>query len=268
MVNLDIMSIPKPEIELADALAGIGNTFRGRLLKSYNGLKTAFAEGNFDACGLRAGRFCEVLLRWAQVELTGKYTPFGTQISNFKAECEALEQKPKTAGHESIRILIPRAVSFLYTFRNKRGIGHEGGDVDANKIDAATVVRIADWCICELIRLQYPISLEEAQAMCDGVAERQLPQIWEILGKKRVLTKGLRYREQTLLLLYSSHDSAVPAEDLFEWIEHSNQASYRKNVLKKMHKDRLIEYDQENQMVTISPLGISKVENELLGSKK
>ncbi len=262
------MSIPKPEIELADALAGINGKFRSRLIKSYNGLKTAFAEGNFDACGLRSGRFCEVLLRWAQAELRGTHTLFGEKIPNFKAECEALEQEPKTAGHESIRILIPRAISFLYTLRNKRGIGHEGGDVDANKIDAATAVRIADWCICELIRLQYPISLEEAQAICDGVAERQLPQIWEVLGRKRVLTKGLTYQDQTLLLLYSSPDSAVPSEDLFVWAEHSNQASYRNKVLKKMHGNRLIEYDQENQMVIISPLGINKVENELLDRKK
>lgn len=262
------MSIPKPETELADALAGISGKFRSRLLRSYNGLKTAFAEGNFDTCGIRSGRFCEVLLRWAQAELMGTYTPFGTKISNFKSECEALEQTPKAAGHESIRILIPRAISFLYTLRNKRGIGHEGGDVDANKIDAATAVRIADWCICELIRLQYPISLEEAQAMCDRVAERQLSKIWEVLGKKRVLIKGLTYQNQTLLLLYSSHDSAVPSEDLFEWTEHSNQASYRKNVLKKMHGNRLIEYDQENQMVIISPLGIDKVESELLDRGK
>lgn len=258
------MSTPKPNIELADALAGVSGSFRGRLLKAYNGLKTAFLDGNFDTCGLRAGRFCEVLLRWAQAELIGAYTPFGTKISNFKNECDALERTPRAAGHESVRILIPRALSFLYTLRNKRGIGHEGGDVDANEIDAATAVRLADWCICELIRLKYAISLEEAQAICDAIAERQLPQIWDVFGKKRVLIKGLSYPNQTLLLLYSSHESAVPSEDLFAWTEHSNQASFRKDVLKKMHKNRLIEYDQENQMVAISPLGVEKVENELL----
>ena len=258
------MSTPKPDIELKDALAGIDSSFRGRLLKSYNGLKTAFLDGNYDACGLRAGRFCEVLLRWAQNEVMGSFTPFGTKLTNFKGECEVLENTPKTAGHESVRILIPRALSFLYTLRNKRGIGHEGGDVDANEIDAATAVRLADWCICELIRLQYPISLEEAQALCDALAARQLPQIWEVFGKKRVLIKGLNYPDQTLLLLYSSHDSAVPSEDLFEWTEHSNQASYRKDVLKRMHKNRMIEYDQESQMVAISPLGIERVESELL----
>jgi hypothetical protein len=102
------------------------------LLKAYIGLKTAFAEGNFDACGLRAGRFCEVLLRWLQHELTGSHVAFGTRISNFRDECTKLENSAASAGHESIRILMPRALNFLYTLRNKRGIGHEGGDVDPN----------------------------------------------------------------------------------------------------------------------------------------
>jgi hypothetical protein len=181
------MNITKPDITLDVALGGISPAFRGRLLKAYHGLKTAYLEGNFDACGLRAGRFCEILLRWAQDQLTQDYTPFGTKIVNFKDECDKLERTSRTVGHESVRILLPRALNFLYSLRNKRGIGHEGGDVDANEIDAATAVRIADWCVCELIRLYYTVSLEEAQAICDAITERQLPQIWEVFGKRRVL---------------------------------------------------------------------------------
>lgn len=258
------MSTAKPEVTLDVALGGIAATFRGRLLKAYNGLKTAFIDGNFDACGLRAGRFCEVLLRWAQQELTEAHTPFGTKLGNFKDECDKLERTPKTAGHESVRILIPRALSFLYTLRNKRGIGHEGGDVDANEIDAATAVRIADWCVCELIRLHYTISLEEAQGICDAIAERQLPQIWDVFGKRRVLDPKLSYAQQTLLLLYSSTELAVPMEDLVSWTEHPNAAVYRRDVLSKLHKARLIEYDRENEMAAISPKGVEKVEVELL----
>lgn len=258
------MSTAKPEVTLDIALAGISAAFRGRLLKAYNGLKTAYLDGNFDACGLRAGRFCEVLLRWAQEHLTGAYTPFGTSLTNFKAECNKLEQTPKSAGHESIRILLPRALSFLYTLRNKRGIGHEGGDVDANEIDAATAVRVADWCVCELIRLHYTISLEEAQGICDVIAERQLPQIWDVFGKRRVLDPKLNYAQQTLLLLYSSPELAVPMEDLVSWTEHSNAAVYRRDVLTRLHKARLIEYDRDIQMAAISPNGVAKVEEELL----
>jgi hypothetical protein len=258
------MSTAKPEITLDVALGAIDAAFRGRLVKAYNGLKSAFVDGNFDACGLRAGRFCEVLLRWAQNELTKTHTPFGTKLASFKDECDKLERTPSAAGHESVRILIPRALSFLYTLRNKRGIGHEGGDVDANEIDAATVVRIADWCVCELIRLHYTISLEEAQGICNAIAERQLPQVWDVFGKRRVLDPRLNYAQQTLLLLYSSPEVAVPIEDLFSWTEHSNAALYRRDVLSRLHKSRLIEYDRETEMAAISPKGVERVETELL----
>jgi len=260
------MSTPKPDVSLDIALAGIAANFRGRLLKVYKGLKTAYLDGNFDACGLRAGRFCEVLIRWAQSELTGSYAAFGAQIANFKDECDKLEKTARAAGHESVRILLPRALSFLYTLRNKRGIGHEGGDIDANRIDAATAVRVADWCVCELIRLHYTVSFEEAQAICDAIAERQLPLVWDVFGKRRVLDPKLSYSQQTLLLLYASPDPALPMEDLASWTEYSNLAVYRRDVLGKLHKSRLIEYDRETEMVAISPKGIAKVEEELLDS--
>ena len=260
----DSMNTARPDISISDALAGIRTAFRGRLIKAYDGLKTAYVEGNFDACGLRAGRFCEVVFRWAENELNGTYTPFGSRLGNFKDECDKLERTPRSAGSESVRVLIPRALSFLYTLRNKRGIGHEGGDVDANEIDAATAVRIADWCVCEMIRLHYTISLEEAQAMCDAIAERKLPQVWSVFGKKRVLNPNLSYAQQTLLLLYSNPETAVPVEDLVSWTEHSNPSIYKRDVLGRLHRKRLIEFDTDTQMVVILPPGVARVEDELL----
>src|SRR6185295_11445259 len=103
------MSTKKPELTLEVALGGVPIAFRGRMLKAYKGLKTAYLDGNFDACGLRAGRFCEVLLRWVQDQLTGTYIPFGTKILNFKDECDKLERSPRSSGHESLRVLLPRA---------------------------------------------------------------------------------------------------------------------------------------------------------------
>jgi len=148
-----------------------------------------------------------------------------------------------------------------------RDRAHEGGDVDANEIDAATAVRIADWCVCELIRLYYTVSLEEAQGICDAIAERQLPQVWDVFGKRRVLDPKQSYSNQTLLLLYASPESAIPMEDLVSWTEHSNAAVYRRDVLSRLHRSRLVEYDREVEMVTISPSGIAKVETELLSRR-
>ncbi len=168
-------------------------------------------------------------------------------------------------------VTIPRALSFLYTLRNKRGIAHVGGDVDANQIDAVACLRIADWCLCELIRIVHALSLEEAQALLDAIAARQLPQIWSVVGKKRVLDNSLDYKSQTLLLLYSEKDSGIPTagtpvEDLFAWTEHSNFAVYRRDILRPLHNQRLIEYDRETEVAIISPLGIKEVEAKLLST--
>ena len=159
---------------------------------------------------------------------------------------------------------MPRALLFIYTLRNKRDLGHTGGEVDANEIDALTALRLADWCVCELIRACHNLPLEDAQLLCDAIAERRLPHIWNVMGKKRVLNTSLNYKEQTLLLLYSDIETGVPTEDLFEWTEHSYKTNYRRDILAKLHKDRLIEWDKGTEMAIISPLGIDEVEKIIL----
>src|SRR5579875_2148788 len=161
--------------DLQAALARIDPNIRTRLIESYLLVKEAFAEGQYDACGLRAGKFCEVVLRLLQQELTGTHVPFGTTLGVFTDEARKLEKLPKTSGPESLRVIIPRSIDYVYTLRNKRAIGHVGGDVDANETDAALCVRALDWCMAELIRVFHALSLEEAQELIDSLAVRQLP---------------------------------------------------------------------------------------------
>lgn len=257
-------STKSPSLE--GALAAVPTRLRSRLIACFSDLKSALAEQQYDACGLRAGKFAEVMLRVLQHVLVGSHTPLGTRLGNFKNECEKLEQTPKAAGPESLRLLVPRALNFLYTLRNKRDIGHVGGDVDANEIDSLTCARIADWCICELLRVLHQLPLEDAQQICDAIAERRLPLIWNVMGKKRVLDNSLSYPDQTLLILYSEIQSGVATEDLFAWTEHSNKAYYRRDVLGRLHRDRLIEWDRETEMALISPKGVREVEDRLLPS--
>jgi hypothetical protein len=148
--------------------------------------------------------------------------------------------------------------------RSKRGIGHIGGDVDANAIDIATMARIADWIICELIRINHGLSLEEAQDLIDGISVRQLPVIWEIGGKKRVLKDGLKARDQVLLLLYSSQDSAVLLEDICAWVEYSNPRVFKSVVVRELHKERFLEFDEDTESLVLSPKGVEYVERNLL----
>jgi hypothetical protein len=255
--------------ELDAALSAIPKPFRSKIIKTYLELKRRYREAAYDAewdtSGLSAGKFCETVLRFLQQHLTGSHAKFGTKI-NFDDECKRLIGLPVTAGLEALRVIMPRALTFLYTLRNKRAIGHTGGDVEANEIDAGTTVRLADWVICELIRVFHGLSLEEAQVIVNALALRELPDVWAVAGKKRVLRKGLSYKQQTLLLLYGEPE-AIPVEDLVAWTEHSNATVYRRDVLKALHKDRLVEHDRESDLVYLSPLGINDVEKNILNSE-
>lgn len=258
------MNTSKPREKLDQALLGIPQTLRERLIKLYSGIKSRALEGEYDAIGVRGGKLAEVLVRVLQHRLTGNFTPLSKGLGNFKKLCDDIERTPAAAGPEGLRVLMPRALLFMYTLRNKRDFGHVGGEVDANEIDAATTIRLSDWCICELIRASKSIPLEDAQLLCDAIAERQLPMVWNILGRKRALDTSLSYREQTLLFLYSELEKGVPTEDLFEWCEHPRKTNFRRDVLSMLHKARLIEWDRETEMAILSPTGVAEAEKTIL----
>ena len=258
------MSTSKNSSSLEVALAGVDASFRSRLIGAYIGLKDAVRDGRHDLAGLNTGKLCEVCLRFLQQEITGSHIAFDKPIPNFADECRNLiTAKASTHVPESLRVVVPRALVFAYTMRNKRGIGHVGGDVDANKIDVATMTRITDWIVCELIRVYHDLSLEQAQELVDGLAARETVDIWEVGGKKRVLRSDLTLKQRTLLLLHADPTTAVREEDLCSWIECERAAVYRRDVLRPLHAARLVEFDETAALIHISPLSIKEVEERI-----
>ncbi len=227
---------PNPSLDLEGALGGVPSKFRKRIFDSYTEVKRGHRESasgaGLDAAGLSAGKFCESVIRLLQYELTGSNVKFGKHIPNFPDACRKLVVLDASTGPESLRVLIPRALVFLNTMRGKRGIGHVGGDIEANSIDLATIVRVCDWVLCELVRVYHSLPIEDAQAVVDSLATKQLPDVWEVGGTKRILRTGLNYKQKVLLLLYSQPESAALAEELFEWSEHSNVSVFRRDVLR------------------------------------
>jgi hypothetical protein len=251
------------------ALAGVQKDIRDRISTSFievrqRYLEAEFSDKSYDSIGLSAGKFCEAVLRCLQQRLTGSHIPFGTHLKDFASECRKLEQLQSTTGPESLRVIIPRALLFAYTIRNKRGIGHVGGDVDANRTDMGAIQASVVWIVCELIRVFHGISLEEAQALIDNLNTRRMPLVWEVMGRKRVLRTDLNYRDKALLLLYTAQNDGVLIEELFDWIEYSNLSMFKRSVVGPLHKERLVEFDQETESVFISPLGLRYVESNLL----
>jgi hypothetical protein len=255
-------------LPLEQALGNLDKRIVKKVIESYREIKNRYYKGLYnlehDATGLSSGKFCEAVIRLIQKELTGSSTNFGVHISNFNQECQRLMQLPATTGNESLRIIMPRALMFLYTIRGKRGIGHVGGDVEANAIDIETIVRVSDWIVCELIRIFHNLSLEEAQEIVDSISNKLMPEVWHIAGKKRILATGLDSKQKTLILLYSGNNNYEFVDDLCEWVEYSTISMYKTRVLKPLHSLKQIEFDSINDIVYLSPLGILEVESKIL----
>lgn len=176
--------------------------------------------------------------------------------------CKALEQADAKAYSRSVRIHIPRTLVALYEVRNNRGVGHAGGDVDPNHMDAVFVLQTSKWIMAELVRVFHAVDTMEATKAVDTLTSRTLPLVWEIGNSKRILNTKLSMKDKTLALLYSSKEP-VSESDLYQWVEHSNASVYRRDVLVKAHKAKLVEYDRGTRIVQLSPLGIKYVEEKV-----
>jgi hypothetical protein len=174
--------------------------------------------------------------------------------------CKALENNNSVP--RSFQILIPRMLPALCEIRNNRGVGHVGGDVEPNHMDAVAVLYVAKWIVSELVRLFHDVETATASAAVDALVEREIPIIWQVGGKRRVLSTKLSRKDMTLLLLYGQ-PGQVAEQDLATWVEHPKITDYRKDVLRPLHKVKLVEYDTTNRVVDLSPLGMRYVEQEL-----
>jgi hypothetical protein len=151
----------------------------------------------------------------------------------------------------------------LYEVRNNRGVGHVGGDVDPNHMDATCVLGMSKWVMSELVRVFHDTSTEEATKAVDSLVERTSQTVWKVGNNLRVLDHAKSMKDKVLLLVYH-RPSAVPESDVFRWVEHSNASVFRRDILRPLHRTKLIEYDENAKTIQISPVGIDEVENRLL----
>lgn len=244
------------------ALAALPDGLRAELLQCFREIVVNYREHRWEPSELNGGKFSEVVYTILRGYVDGSYPDRANKPRNFPDAASALAQADGQRFSRSIRIQIPRVLIALYEVRNNRGVGHVGGDVDPNHMDATAVLSMAKWVMAELVRVFHDTSVETATHVIDSLVEREFPLIWEVAGRKRVLDPSLSLKDQTLLLLYSA-TGPVYENDLHEWLERADASTYRKNVLRPLHHQRLIEYDQAAQEVHISPLGESHVETNL-----
>jgi hypothetical protein len=230
------------------------------LLDAYAELKDNFNFEKFRPSELEGGRFAEAAIRIVQHLATGSHDPLGKSLPSFDKIVGALEKVPSATAHDSLRIHIPRALWAVYGVRNRRDVGHIGGDVNPNRADAYFVVALCDWVLAELIRLTFRCSLVEAQGMVDNLVERRVPIIQDFDGFQKILRTDLAIPERILALAYRSGANGVAIEDLQKWLKPAKPGPVGVAVLRL---DRKAFLHRNGSRCFITASGIRHVEEHM-----
>lgn len=241
--------------ELKTLLGSLPVGLRTPLIKEYKKLTQNYMEHRWEPAELSAGKICEIVYSILKGHVDGNYPESPSKPRNIVAACRLLEQESSLP--RSLQILIPRMLPALYEIRNNRGVGHVGSEVDANNVDATLMLTMVNWIMAELVRVFHTGSLEDAQLAVDALAQRNTPLVWDSNGFKKVLSPSMNLKDQ-ILLLASSTDEDVILSDLMDWTESSNKTYYKK-ILKALHKEKLIHFDEPEEKVTLLPAGSNKV---------
>ena len=229
------------------------------LISEYRQIVQNYAEHRWSPAELSGGRFCEIVYTILDGHARNSYATSPFKPANFVSACRALESNAHVP--RSFQILIPRLLPALYEIRNNRGVGHVGGDVDPNHMDANAVLSLASWTMAELIRVFHGLKIDEAQRAVDAIAERRTPLVWTDGDVRRILDTSLPLKQQ-ILLLAGTIPTQVEVSDLMRWTEYKD-AGYFMRLLRKMHKDRLLELSRKDTLVQILPPGSKQLQTAL-----
>src|ERR1035438_4507741 len=125
-------------LAVSKALSAVPAGLRTPLLSEYDSLVTNYSEQKWTAAELSGGKFCEIVYTILDGYAKTAYAAKPSKPENFIEACRRLESNSSVP--RSFQILIPRLLPPLYEIRNNRNVGHVGGDVDPNHMDATTVL--------------------------------------------------------------------------------------------------------------------------------
>jgi hypothetical protein len=243
-----------------DALSALPQGLRRDLLDAFNQIVRNYRERRWEPAELNGGKLCEAAYTIVRGRIDSSYPARSSKPKDLLKACRDMERE--SWPERSVKIQIPRMITALYEIRNNRGVGHSGGDVDPNFMDATAVLYMAKWLVAEIIRLLHTVSTDEATELVDALVEREVALIWSSGNTKRVLRPELTWKQKMLVLLVSAAGD-VKETDLLRWIEHTNPARFRRDVLRPAHRAKLVEYDETASLVRLLPPGVEQAEQLL-----
>ncbi len=230
-------------------------------MEEYNKLAKNYREHRWEPAELSGGKLCEIVYTILEGYIAGVFAAAPSKPRNMVDACKKLEQTAASFPR-SIQIQIPRMLVALYEIRNNRNVGHVGGDVDPNHMDATVVFSMCQWIMAELVRVFHRISLDDATKVVDNIVERPIPIVWKVGDRTRVLSSTLSAKEKMLVVTYAS---SVPMtlKEVVASIEYSSASVFRSKVAKPAHKAHLIDLDPKTEVITLTPVGVKYVEEKI-----
>ena len=138
---------------------------RRDLLGAFEQILRNFRERRWEPAELNGGKLCEVVYSILRGQVDGKMPSRASKPKNMLEACQALEQVDAKKASRSVRIQIPRMLIALYEVRNNRGVGHVGGDVNPNLMDARVVVEMSKWVMADLVRVFHDLPPRKRHAL-------------------------------------------------------------------------------------------------------
>lgn len=256
-------AVVAPTTRSAPVLGGLPAGLRRELVEELNKIERNYREGRWEATELDGGRLCEIVYSIVKGHLSESMPPRASKPPNMVKAILGLEHYPATAGPRSMRVTIPRVLLGILDIRNDRDVGHVGGDVSSNHMDATLVVTNAKWLVAELIRIFHKVDTLAATNFVEALIERETAAVWPVANVKRVIAPSMAAADQVLVLLHAT-PGPVPAATLKNWTEYANPTRFREKVLQGLHDDKLVHYDRGTGLVHLSPRGIEQVERRIL----
>lgn len=232
-----------------------------KLLESYQLTNENQYLGKHRPCCAEGGRFAEAAIRMLQQVTTGTYIPLGKAIPNFSNEVLKLENADAKFP-QSIRIQIPRTLQVIYDIRNKRDVGHIGGDVDSNFTDATLSLVCCNWVMTEFVRIYYISDITTAQNMVNSIVKIRIPLIQDFNGFLKILKPDLKLPDKVLALLYYRGSEGASIKELNNWLSNRIKTGYMNLTLGKLEHERAFVH-REGVCYKITDTGRTYVEESI-----
>jgi hypothetical protein len=211
------------------------------MLKHYVKMTGDFQASQWENAIVKGGKFVEAALK-AIATVAG--VPFSTGRAFAAGKIiDDLGRLTSGSTHDSLRLLLPRASRLAYEIASNRGARHDPGEVDPNESDATVVMATCSWMCGEMIRVATgAVSLDEAQKLVDGLAEKRYPILEEVDGRLWFHGKKAKPREVALVILSRVYPKRMTREDLLGALErHRVRKVNAQVVITRLKSDRLVD---------------------------